>query len=104
MSFTFGDWLDERLTMTERQGARATTPRGYRWLVREHIKPTLGSKRLGKLTPGIRANCSGCTGPISTSKPDAYRPAGVQRVNWRLLLVEAKRALSAGQFRCPLTL
>jgi len=25
--------------------------RGYRWLIREHIRPSLGSKRLDKLTP-----------------------------------------------------
>ncbi len=37
--------------MKERQGTRPTTLRGYRWLIRDHIKPDLGKKRLDKLTP-----------------------------------------------------
>jgi integrase len=50
-SRTFGEWLDEWLAMKERQGTRASTMRGYRWLIRLHIRPSLGSKRLDKLTP-----------------------------------------------------
>jgi integrase len=37
--------------MKQRQGTRATTLRGYRWLIREHIRPALGTKRLEKLSP-----------------------------------------------------
>jgi integrase len=48
---TFGNWLDEWLEMKQRQGTRATTLRGYRWLIREHIRPALGTKRLEKLSP-----------------------------------------------------
>lgn len=43
--------LDEWLGMKERQGTRPTTLRGYRWLIRDHVKPDLGKKRLDKLTP-----------------------------------------------------
>lgn len=50
-SRSFGEWLDEWLVMKERQGTRPTTLRGYRWLIRDHIKPDLGKKRLDKLTP-----------------------------------------------------
>lgn len=48
---TFGNWLDEWLTMKRRQGTRPTTLRGYRWLIETHVRPTLGRVRLDKLTP-----------------------------------------------------
>jgi Phage integrase, N-terminal SAM-like domain len=35
----------------QRQGTRATTLRGYEWLIRQHIRPGLGSVRLDKLSP-----------------------------------------------------
>jgi len=32
-------------------GNRATTLRGYEWLIRQHIRPALGHIRLDKLAP-----------------------------------------------------
>jgi integrase len=49
--YTFGRWLDEWLVAKQRQGTRATTLRGYEWLIRQHIRPALGHIRLNKLTP-----------------------------------------------------
>ncbi|MGH3502635.1 MAG: site-specific integrase [Nocardioidaceae bacterium] len=48
---TFGNWLGEWIRIKERQGTRPGTLRGYRQLIRQHIKPNLGGKRLDKLTP-----------------------------------------------------
>lgn len=48
---TFGQWLDEWLQVKRRQGTRATTLRGYEWLIRQHIRPDLGGIRLDKLSP-----------------------------------------------------
>lgn len=48
---TFGEWLDEWIAMKERQGTRASTLRGYQWLIGKHIRSGLGGKRLDKLTP-----------------------------------------------------
>lgn len=49
--YTFGQWLDEWLLVKRRQGTRASTLRGYEWLIRQHIRPGLGGIRLDKLTP-----------------------------------------------------
>jgi len=49
--YTFGQWLDEWLSVKGRQGTRASTLRGYEWLIRQHIRPGLGGIRLDKLTP-----------------------------------------------------
>jgi integrase len=49
--YTFGQWLDEWLSIKRRQGTRASTLRGYEWLIRQHIRPGLGGIRLDKLTP-----------------------------------------------------
>jgi integrase len=49
--YTFGQWLDEWLSVKRRQGTRASTLRGYEWLIRQHIRPSLGGIRLDKLTP-----------------------------------------------------
>jgi integrase len=49
--YTFGQWLDEWLSVKRRQGTRASTLRGYEWLIRQHIRPGLGGIRLDKLTP-----------------------------------------------------
>lgn len=46
---TLGQWLDEWLAAKQRQGTRATTLRGYEWLIRQHIRPALGNIRLDKL-------------------------------------------------------
>jgi hypothetical protein len=43
--------LDEWLSVKRRQGTRASTLRGYEWLIRQHIRPGLGGIRLDKLTP-----------------------------------------------------
>jgi integrase len=48
--YTFGQWLDEWLPVKRRQGTRASTLRGYEWLIRQHIRPGLGGIRLHKLT------------------------------------------------------
>ena len=37
--------------MKRRQGTRPLTLRGYRQLIKDHIKPTLGRKQLDKLAP-----------------------------------------------------
>lgn len=47
--YTFGQWLDEWFAAKQRQGTRATTLRGYEWLIRQHIRPVLGGIRLDKL-------------------------------------------------------
>jgi integrase len=49
--YTFGQWLEEWLSVKRRQGTRASTLRGYEWLIRQHIRPGLGGIRLDKLTP-----------------------------------------------------
>jgi integrase len=49
--YTFGQWLDEWLSVKRRQGTRASTLRGYEWLIRQHVRPGLGGIRLDKLTP-----------------------------------------------------
>jgi integrase len=49
--YTFGQWLDEWLSVKRRQGTRASTLRGYEWLIRQHIRPDVGGIRLDKLTP-----------------------------------------------------
>jgi integrase len=49
--YTFGQWLDEWFAAKQRQGTRATTLRGYEWLIRQHIRPALGGIRLDKLMP-----------------------------------------------------
>jgi integrase len=49
--YMFGQWLDEWLAVKRRQGTRATTMRGYEWLIRQHIRPGLGSIRMDKLSP-----------------------------------------------------
>jgi integrase len=46
-----GQWLDEWLAAKQRQGTRATTLRSYEWLIRQHIRPALGTIRLDKLSP-----------------------------------------------------
>jgi integrase len=51
MVITSEVWLDEWFAAKQRQGTRATTLRGYEWLIRQHIRPALGSVRLDKLTP-----------------------------------------------------
>ena len=43
--------LDEWFAAKQRQGTRATTLRGYEWLIRQHIRPALGNIRLDKLSP-----------------------------------------------------
>jgi integrase len=119
---TFGEWLDEWLAMKERQGTRGTTLRGYRWLIREHIRPTLGRKPLDKLSPtDVRRlvetkSASGLSGQsvrlmhglIRNVLADAereelvyrnvaklVRPPGVQRAEVRALTVEEARRLVA---------
>ena len=49
--YTFGQWLDEWFAAKQSQGTRATTLRGYEWLIRQHIRPALGGIRLDKLMP-----------------------------------------------------
>jgi len=49
--YTVAQWLDEWLAAKQRQGTRATTLRGYEWLIRQHIRPALGSIRLDRLSP-----------------------------------------------------
>jgi len=48
--YSFGEWLDEWMALKRRQGTRATTLRGYEWLIRQHVRPALGSVRLHKLS------------------------------------------------------
>ncbi|MGC1214735.1 MAG: tyrosine-type recombinase/integrase [Micromonospora sp.] len=48
---TLSDWLDEWIAMKAQEGTRASTLRGYRWLIESHIRPTLGNVALSKLTP-----------------------------------------------------
>src|SRR5215467_11163765 len=48
--YSFGEWLDEWMALNRRQGTRATTLRGYEWLIRQHVRPALGSVRLHKLS------------------------------------------------------
>ncbi|MFJ2032808.1 tyrosine-type recombinase/integrase [Streptosporangium sp. NPDC087985] len=43
--------LDEWIEMKRRQGARPLTLRGYRQLIKDHVKPALGRKQLDKLAP-----------------------------------------------------
>ncbi|PRX46337.1 integrase-like protein [Nonomuraea fuscirosea] len=50
----FAEWLDEWVEMKRRQGTRPLTLRGYRQLIKDHIKPALGRKQLDKLTPPPR--------------------------------------------------
>jgi integrase len=42
---------EEWQSVKRRQGTRASTLRGYEWLIRQHIRPGLGGIRLDKLTP-----------------------------------------------------
>ena len=118
----FGEWLDEWLAMKQRQGTRPTTLRGYRWLIREHIRPSLGRKRLDRLTPtDVRRlveakSASGLSGQsvrlmhglIRNVLADAereelvyrnvaklVRPPGVQRAEVRALTVDEARRLVA---------
>lgn len=108
--------------MKERQGTRATALRGYRWLIREHIRPSLGRKRLGRLTPtdirhlaevkpesGLSARTVRLMhGLIRNALADAeredliyrnvakqVRPPGVQRAEVRVLTVDEARRLVA---------
>lgn len=119
---TFGDWLDEWIAMKERQGTRATTLLGYRWLIRDHVKRALGGKRLDKLTPtAVRrlvkaksaSSLSGQSvrlmhGLIRNALADAereelvyrnvaklVRPPSVRREEVRVLTVEEARRLVA---------
>ena len=39
---TMGEWLTEWMSMKEREGTRASTLRGYRWLVESHLRPAFG--------------------------------------------------------------
>jgi integrase len=48
---TLGDWLDEWLTMKTSEGTRQSTLRGYRWLINNHVRPSLGNVALEKLNP-----------------------------------------------------
>ena len=48
---TLSDWLDEWIAMKAQEGTRASTLRGYRWLIESHVRPTLGKVALSKLTP-----------------------------------------------------
>lgn len=48
---TLSDWLDEWMAMKAQEGPRASTLRGYRWLIESHIRPALGKVALSKLTP-----------------------------------------------------
>jgi integrase len=50
---SFGKWLDEWVTLKEREGTRASTLRGYRQQIKTHIRPGLGAVRLDKLTPTL---------------------------------------------------
>ncbi|MEV7012258.1 site-specific integrase [Streptosporangium sp. NPDC051022] len=47
----FADWLDEWIETKRRQGTRPLTLRGYRQLIKDHVKPALGRKQLDKLAP-----------------------------------------------------
>lgn len=118
---TFGDWLDEWMSMKERDGTRPSTLQGYRKLIENHVRPVLGRVALDKLTPlMIRrllaqktdAGLSATTvrhvhGLIRNALGDAereelvhrnaaksVRPPSVQQVERRALTVdEAKRLL-----------
>lgn len=48
---TVGEWLDAWLKIKESDGTRPSTLKSYRWLIESHIRPTLGKKRLDRLTP-----------------------------------------------------
>ncbi|SEH03503.1 Site-specific recombinase XerD [Nonomuraea solani] len=47
---TVAEWLDEWIEMKRRQGTRPLTLRGYRQLIADHVKPSLGRKKLDKLS------------------------------------------------------
>jgi integrase len=48
---TLSQWLDQWLEIKSSDGTRASTLRSYRGLIENHVRPTLGRKRLDKLTP-----------------------------------------------------
>ncbi|WP_088992301.1 tyrosine-type recombinase/integrase [Micromonospora echinaurantiaca] len=50
---TVGEWLDESLLMKKRDGTRPSTLQGYRKLIENHVRPSLGRLALDKLPPTV---------------------------------------------------
>lgn len=48
---TFNAWADEWLQLKRQAGTRPTTLRGYTWLLDQHIRPSLGTLKLNRITP-----------------------------------------------------
>lgn len=48
---TLGEWLHHWLETMQRQAVAASTFGQQQWLVRKHIKPHIGERRLSRLTP-----------------------------------------------------